>query len=150
MLDAWTGDTIYLDTNIIIFAIEQNDTWSTILRELFEAIDRRAVHAFTSELALAEILVKPIAAGADDLIDTYKQVLAPDSIIRVVPIDRAILYSAAEIRATAAVKLMDAIHLATAKLNACEFFLTNDEDLGKRVTPELRWIKLADLVESKK
>jgi hypothetical protein len=81
----WTGDTIYLDTNVVIFAIEQNNQWSGIIRELFQAIDERAVHAFTSELPLAEILVKPIAVGANDLVDKYNHVLASDSIIRVVP-----------------------------------------------------------------
>ncbi len=88
MLSGLTGNRIYLDTNIIIFAIELGNPWSDVLRGLFEAIDERAVHAFTSELTLAEVLVKPISLGADDLIEKYQQVLAPDSIIRVVPIDR--------------------------------------------------------------
>jgi len=115
---------------------------------LFKAIDERAIHAFTSELTIAEILVKPIAMGADDLIGTYNQVLAPDSIINVVPIDRGILISAAEFRAKTAVKLIDANHMATARLCACEFFLTNDESLGTKVSPDMRWIRLSDLAEN--
>jgi predicted nucleic acid-binding protein len=148
MLSSWTGDTFYRDTNIVIFAVERENQWSTVLKDLFKAIDERAIHAFTSQLTIAEILVKPIAMGADDLIGTYNQVLAPDSIINVVPSDRGILISAAEFRAKTAVKLIDAIHMATARLCACEFFLTNDESLGTKVSPDMRWIRLSDLAEN--
>jgi predicted nucleic acid-binding protein len=149
MLSSLTGHRAYLDTNIIIFAIEQGNPWTEILLRLFQAIDEHAVHAFTSELTIAEALTKPIALGAQDVIEEYNQVLAEDSMIKVVPIDRGILNSAAELRATLAVKLLDAIHLATAKVCACDFFLTDDEELGKKIAPELRWLQLSDLSEGR-
>ena len=94
----FTGDTIYLDTNVLIFAVEQGNPWTELLRELFEAIDDRAIHAFTSELTIAEVLSKPIAVGAGDLVEKYDQLLSSESIIKVVPIDRPILQLAAKLR----------------------------------------------------
>jgi uncharacterized protein len=145
MWSSFAGDTLYLDTNILIFSVEQGNPWSEMLRELFEEIDGRVIHALTSELTIAEVLVKPIALGEDDLIETYNQLLAANSIIRTVPIDRPILGLAAELQSRLGIRLMDAIHVATAKVCACEFFLTNDEPLGRKIEPELRWIQLSEV-----
>jgi predicted nucleic acid-binding protein len=145
MWSSYTGDTLYLDTNVLIYAIEPGNPWPDLLRELLVAIDERAIHTFTSELTIAEVLTKPIAVGAKDLIDIYTQLLAPESAIRVMPVDRPILLSAAELRGQLGIKLMDAIHVATARACACDFFLTNDVDLGRKIDAQLRWLQLAQV-----
>ncbi len=53
--------------------------------------------------------------------------------LQVVPISNNILEAAAQLRATTKLKLPDAIHLATANLNGCDCFLTNDDSF-KSVT----------------
>jgi hypothetical protein len=42
----------------------------------------------------------------------------------------------------------DAIHVATAGLNACDFLLGNDFKIGKRAEQRLRWLPLPDVAES--
>jgi uncharacterized protein len=148
MFSTLTGRNVYLDSNIIVFAVERGSPWSGILSQLFQAIDRGAVHAFTSELTIAEVLVKPISLAARDAIEAYNKVLATDSTIEVIPINRAILNFAAEFRARTKAKLVDVIHAATARFCACNFFVTNDAELGRKADSETRWLPLSALAET--
>jgi predicted nucleic acid-binding protein len=150
MWSPFKGLALYLDTNVIIYAVEGQNQWSDTLRQLFEEIDARAIHAFTSELTLAEVLTKPLELGATELIATYEEFLAPDSLVRVIPIDRIVLRLAAGISGKMRIKLADAIHLATATHSACDFMLTNDEQLGQRIPTPLQWLSLAQITTSPK
>lgn len=58
------------------------------------------------------------------------------------PVSREILVEAARIRAGTALKLPDAIHVATARMCGCEVFLTNDTRI--KDTWGLEVIQLAD------
>jgi predicted nucleic acid-binding protein len=147
MWSSFEGRAFYLDTNIIIYAIEGKNSWSDVLRELFRAVDERAIHTFTSELTVAEVLVKPFELGAIDLVATYEELLAPDSLIRVIPIDRPILRSAAELCGRMRLKLADAIHVATALQCACEFMLSNDEQFGQRMQAPIQWLSLSHVMD---
>jgi uncharacterized protein len=135
----------YVDTNIVILAIEEGNEWLVVLRSLFEAIDERAIRSVTSELTLAEVLAKPLSSGDQELIDKYDRLLAPDSRLSTIPIDRAILRTAAQFQSQLGIKLMDSIHVATAHLTKCDFFLTQDQRLGRAMGESLRWIQLSDV-----
>ena len=150
MWSSFEGRTIYLDTNIIVYAIEGKNPWSDLLRELFYAIDARAIHTFTSELTLAEVLAKPLELGAINLVATYEELLASESVVRVIPIDRPILRSAAELCGRMRVKLADAIHVSTALQIGCKFMLTNDEQFGQRIQAPLQWLSLSQVMASAK
>ena len=141
----FTGDSLYLDSNIVILAIEQGNPWSDVLRSLFVEIDQRAIVAYTSELTIAEVLTKPLQVGAPDLVAQYDKLFATESPIRTIPIDRSILRLAAELRGQFRIKLMDAIHLATAKSQACDFFLTEDDRLGRAMEREPRRLSLSEI-----
>jgi predicted nucleic acid-binding protein len=147
--ESFAGNALYLDSNIIIFSVEEGNPWSDQLRVLFRSIDQGALQAFTSELTIAEVLAKPMALGARDLIEKYDQLLATDSVVKVVPVDRTVLRAAAELRAQIGTKLLDAIHVATARLHACNLFLTQDQDLGRKIGTELRWLQLTDIGENR-
>lgn len=60
LMDVLVGDRIYLDTNIIIYALEGYSEYISSLEQLFTAIDEGKMGAVTSELTLAESLVKPM------------------------------------------------------------------------------------------
>ena len=64
-VEGFTGDRLYLDTNIFIYAVEGFKPHDRILRELFELIADQAVHAVTSELTLAEALIVPFREERD-------------------------------------------------------------------------------------
>ena len=89
----------------------------------------------TSELTLAEVLVKPFGLGREDAVAAYTELLTPSDRLAVLPVDRAILVEAARQRAALGMPMPDAIHVATALADGCDLFLTNDRRL--RMPPGL-------------
>jgi predicted nucleic acid-binding protein len=126
-LNAIAGPTLYLDANALIYAVENAPVFGDTMRGVFERIDRGELHGMTSELSLAETLVKPLRDGNRPVVVAYEQLLHPAGRLGVQPISRAVLSEAARLRAAqASLKLPDAIHAATALLHGCTTFLTND------------------------
>jgi predicted nucleic acid-binding protein len=127
LLSALNGDRIYLDVNIWTYALEGYPAFVQDLTQLFQSIDRGTLAAFTSELSLAEALVKPLQAQNISQQEIYKQAIANRQNVSVIPVQREILIEAAQLRATTKLKLPDAIHFATALQTSCQTFLTNDQ-----------------------
>lgn len=117
---------IYLDTNVFIYLLEMYPQFISVLTDLFSRIDSGQLLAITSELTLAESLVKPIMENNLHLQHIYQSILQTSDFLEVVPVSRQVLLEAAKIRAINNIKLPDAIHLATALTNHCQFFITND------------------------
>jgi predicted nucleic acid-binding protein len=141
-MDLTTG-TIYIDANILIYALEGHDLYGAVLAKLMHAVEIGSLRALTSELTLAEVLVGPLRDGDSLTGQVYEQLLEPGQKISTVPIDRSVLGRSALIRSTSRARLPDAIHVATAELMGCKFFLT--EDRGIPVQGPLKVINLADL-----
>ena len=144
LLTKLQGTQIYLDTNIWIYALEGFPAFAPELTDLFQSIDQGHLTAVTSELSLAEVLVKPIQNGNASQQDTYKQAISNAPNLQVIPVDRAILIEAAHVRATTSLKLPDAIHAATALTAQCSTFLTNDQRF--QVLSGLQVILLSQLI----
>jgi predicted nucleic acid-binding protein len=129
--DIPAGRRVYLDTNIWIYALEGFAPFATLLEGLFARIDRAELSALTSELTLAEALVKPFASGQIELQRLYLETLRTGKTLTVAPLSRDVLVDAARLRAqSATLKLADAIHAATALAHRADFFLTSDARLG--------------------
>ena len=120
------GRAVYLDTNVFVYAVEGFARHRAFIEELFRQIEAGHVDAATSELSLAEALVKPLEIGRQDVADLYAELIQNSSRLTVIPIDRSILVDAALYRARLGIKLPDAIHVATAAASGCEIFLSND------------------------
>jgi predicted nucleic acid-binding protein len=129
ILEAITGTKVYLDTNIFIYAVEGYARFQAELNELFEAFDEGHLKAITSELTLAEVLVKPLIDNNAQVSSAYQNAIQDSQVLEVVPINRKILIESARLRSTTNLRLPDAIHAATAILSGCETFLTNDKRL---------------------
>ncbi|MFH1737832.1 MAG: PIN domain-containing protein [bacterium] len=137
------GQRVYLDTNIFIYQLVGYEPLRPQLDAVFGLIDREECRAVTSELALAEILVKPLRDGNPDQETQCRALLESNPHIELQPITRSILISAARIRAESALKLADAIHLATAQETKCAMVLTNDSRL--RTTDGMEIVLLSDV-----
>ncbi len=138
------GVRLYVDTNILIYAVEGARPEALAL---LEAVDAGVIAVVTSELTLAEVLVAPLRNGQQDIAATYEALLGCDESGRldVVPVSRTVLMESARLRATVGGKLPDAIHVATALTEGCGFLLTEDRLL---VVPDnLRKLTLEDLTE---
>jgi predicted nucleic acid-binding protein len=146
LLDAIQGDTCYLDTNIWIYALEGFPAYAPTLTELLTQIDQGNLQAITSELTLAETLVRPLQLGNQQQQLMYQQAIANAPHLSVIPVRRDLLIQAAKLRATTKLKLPDAIHAATVLGTHCTSFLTNDPQF--KTVPELTVIVLSEAVPS--
>ena len=91
IMDVIKGDRIYLDTNIIIYAMEGYPEYVCSLSSLFAAIDEGNLVAVTSELTLAESLVKPMMDDNAHLQNIYMDALQSSDALFVIPVNRRIL-----------------------------------------------------------
>src|SRR5690349_1761253 len=117
---------LYLDANILIYAFENTDAVSERLRNLLAAAaSPRYRFLATSELTLAEIVVAPLRKGDQRLIDIYESITIGNSFVHVGTVSREVLWLAAILRSKhRQLRLPDAIHLATAMLFGCSYFLS--------------------------
>lgn len=144
-LSALVGERIYLDTNVFVYAVEGHPVFRAALRALFQDAEQGRIRVVTSELTLAEVLVKPMMDENLVRQRAYEQALRPSQDLEVVPVSRGVLREAARIRAVQRAKLADAIHIATAERAKCSLFLTNDRRLTS--TAEMETILLSSLVD---
>lgn len=134
------GEAVYLDANLFIYAVEGYVALAAAVRSLFEAIESGRIKAVTSDLTIAEVLAKPLELGREDLVEVYRDLIERSGHIILVPIDRPLLVEAARLRASLALRLPDAIHVASAVHSGCAAFVTNDRRLS--LPPTVRRIEL--------
>lgn len=137
--------TLYLDANVFVYALEDVEGWGEGAKRLFGAVDAGECLAVTSELTLAECLVKPLQLGRADVVEQYLGAIQNREHLSVVPVSRPVLVEAARVRATSGLKLPDAVHAATALQSACTVFVTSDRRLGASVG--LTLLDMRDLKE---
>jgi len=121
------GHRPYIDTNLWVYALEGYPQYKLFLTALFGEIDAGNLYGVTSELTLAELLVKPFLDKKPATQRAYQHALQSAINLQVVPISRQILVESARLRAETSLKLPDAIHVATALHTHCDTFLTNDK-----------------------
>lgn len=127
-----SGSRLYIDTNVWIYALEGFSGYVNSLQKLFSRIDTGELRAITSELTLAETLVKPMSQRNDTLAKTYIEALQTGEFLTLVPVSREILIEAARLRAThPSLKLPDAVHAASAISSQATFFISNDARLAR-------------------
>ena len=126
-----TPPRVYLDANVFITAFEHAGARSDHAWWILEAIEEGEIVGATSEITLAEVLVKPQESGAADLASAYEKMISPGPNFEVLPVRRELLVAAAGIRARrSSVRLPDAGHIATAQQLGCAAFVSDDRRLG--------------------
>jgi len=125
-----TVPLIYLDANVFIAAYESQGARSDHAWWLLEAIEDGELSGVTSELTLAEILVRPIGEQDHDLVRHYQDVVSPAECLRVPAVTRQVLVEAATLRSIQrSLRLPDAIHVASARLTGCSHIVSDDRRL---------------------
>src|SRR4051812_19104004 len=110
---------VYLDSNIFIYAFEDYPQYAEC-GDVLRALVADTLDGVTSEIALIEILPKPVHAGRPDLGDTYLQAMVSAVGLELVPVTRDIILRAVSLRAAAKLNSLDAIHIATALDSGCD------------------------------
>ncbi|HEX6903630.1 MAG TPA: PIN domain-containing protein [Thermoanaerobaculia bacterium] len=134
------GKKLYVDANLFIYAIEAAEPWVEVARQILHYVDDKKISVVTSELSLAECLVKPFQLGNQETIDIYLNLFLNREHLTVVPVSRDLLVQAATLRAGSRMKLPDAIHAATAIKTECDLLLTNDDRFKTLKNPEMLFL----------
>jgi predicted nucleic acid-binding protein len=121
---------VYLDTNSIIYLVENNPTWLPKVVARITALRAAGDELAVGDLARAECLVGPFKAGDTGLEARYRAFFG-DPDVGVLGMTVAVCERAARLRAVYPFKLPDALHLATAIEHGCGVFLTNDAKLAR-------------------
>jgi len=134
---------IYFDTNIFIYALEDSKEHREQIAALFARIQQTGSLLVTSELTLAECLVKPFENEDELSIQHYERYIKNSEFLKVKAVTRTILKEAARNKAIYRNKLPDSIHLATAMHSGCAIFVTNDANI--RSPDNITMLVLKDL-----
>ncbi|MCY4392966.1 MAG: type II toxin-antitoxin system VapC family toxin [Chloroflexi bacterium] len=125
-----SSGSIYLDTSAIIYSVERNEPYLTLLAPAWQQAEARQLVVVCSELVIAETLVRPIRERALDLEAAFRDVFAAPE-VQVVPATRRLWEETARLRAATGLKTPDALHAATALQAECALFITNDADFRR-------------------
>ncbi|MFQ6119410.1 MAG: type II toxin-antitoxin system VapC family toxin, partial [Methanosarcinales archaeon] len=124
-------ERIGVDTNIVIYYIEENPLYLPVIEQIFDAIDEKRNIGITSYVTLLEVLVKPMQYNRLDLVELYKEILT--SAFKMILLDENVAIKAAELRAKYKIRTPDSIQIAATIVANGSLFITNDTKL-KRVT----------------
>ena len=135
---------IYVDANVVIYSVDQHPVYAPLCVPLRQASQLGSVTVYSSELTLLETLIVPFRTQ-DQRRGEMRESLWKRSSNSLLPITQDILREAARLRATiSGLKTPDAIHAATALLNRCSLFITNDR--GFLRVPGLNFAMLDDVL----
>ena len=137
------GERLYLDTNTIIGLIERSTPLEVGQRALMTEIGSHAIFAITSEIAVAECIVRPLRDRDVTLVEAYLRFIDGQLSHAPMQIDRQTILAAARLRADTAMKLPDAIHVACAQIAGCTVFVSADQRL--HVPASMRRVSFDDI-----
>jgi predicted nucleic acid-binding protein len=115
---------VYVDTNVVIYAVEKVEPYSSLLDPLWTAARAGQFTFVTSELTWLETLTKPLRDGNEALEHLFRSFLMARE-VELVPATLAMWEQAARHRALG-LKTPDALHAATGLTTGCSVFITND------------------------
>ena len=138
------GKKVYIDTSQFIYFVEGHSDFSEVIKPLFNLIDQEIFTACTSQFTLTELFIKPYREGFDELIRDYQGLLLESEKITLFSLNQETFLNAAQIGGTQGLRTPDAIHIASALENQCEFFITNDKRI--RDYKSVRVIQISDFI----
>jgi len=121
---------VYLDTNCLIYLVEQNPVWGPKVVSRLHQLRLKGDEVATSDLARTKCLVQPYLKEDPDVLADYLAFFSSPH-VRMLPLTAAVCERAAHLRAASGRKLKvpDCLHLAAAIEHGCGVFLTNDAGL---------------------
>lgn len=138
------GQRVYIDTNIFVYFLEQHERYFDTVVPFFQLFDDGLSLAYTGDAVVAETLYKPYRLDDVVRVSEFKSFFGNDEFITVLPHTTKVFELAAELSPKRGMKLIDALHYATAVIAGCSFILTNDA--GFTSSGEIEVIYLQDLL----
>lgn len=142
-MTALAGRRAYLDANVLIYFLEEDPRWLSLVGGVLTAAQRSEFVAMTGDAVVAEVMVHPYRSRDPERIARFRDFFALDGVLQVVSHTSADFDLAAWIRAEHALPTMDALHLATAHNAGCTVLVTNDQRMPS--LPGLEVVRLQEL-----
>jgi uncharacterized protein len=117
---------IYLDSCLVIYALEPSEATEAVLSAMQGAAEPFAV----SELVCMECLVGPLRSGNELARITFERFFTTVARVALAP---DVFRAAASLRARHGLRTPDAVHVAAAQLGGCSAIWTNDRRLATAV-----------------
>lgn len=143
-LEDLRGKVVGLDSAPLMYYLEGNPDYVGMVRPFFAMVDKGECSVVTSVVTLLEGLVIPVRKNDDELVRKYYHVLFDIENVNTIALSPYIAEKAARIRALhTAIKLPDAVQIATAIVGGASVFLTNDTKLAS--IPDIKVLVLNKL-----
>lgn len=138
------GQRVYIDTNIFVYFLERHERYFDAVVPFFQLFNDGLSLAYTGDAAVAETMYKPYQTDDIERIQDFQAFFSDDEFITVLPHNTKAFELAAQLAAKQGMKLIDALHYATARNAGCQFILTNDA--GFASSDKVEVIHLQDLL----
>jgi predicted nucleic acid-binding protein len=120
------GAQVALDTNALIYYVEEHPQYLDTIGPVFGAIGGGLAIGHVATVTYMEVLVGPLRDGIAALADAYRGIFFSRRDFILHPMTAAIAARAASIRAHFSLRTPDGIVIATALEHECSFLITND------------------------
>jgi predicted nucleic acid-binding protein len=120
---------LYLDAAPVIYVVEDIHPYGARVQTYLAT---PGVEVVATDLTRLESRVGPLRRGDSAMLSEFDQFFAT-TVKEIVPLSRAVLDRATEIRAQFGFPTPDAIHIAAALVGSCDVLLTNDQRLNRPV-----------------
>ncbi len=114
---------------IFIYAFEHNEEYKTTIRSLLQRLEEGVYFGIISTLTIAECLTKPKKDANLAQVARYTAFFRHFPHLSIIPLTFEIAEKTAELRSRMSIRTPDAIQLATAWHEHCDYFITNDKDM---------------------
>jgi len=132
-------DKVYVDSNIFIYYVDGRADLKLAARECLSVYFDDGTPLFSSEITLGECL-RGVRADDHETTAAFLTVLEDKAFICLAALTRSIIKRAAYLGSELNMKLVDAIHIATAEALGCDVVLTNDRGIRAPAGIELRYL----------
>lgn len=126
-------DTIFLDSNIFIYALEDETSLGQNSRFIFTQIKQKLPRVYTSVLTIKEVLTGVFQEHLEEKLPLYIEFISGGGLITIVDFNKNIAILAAQIHAEYRLKTPDSIQIATALTVKAKKFFTADKGFPKKI-----------------
>jgi predicted nucleic acid-binding protein len=135
---------LYVDSNVIIYYIEGDEQHQKMADAFFEYVEANGIILMTSEITVGECLYGAYKRERADSIEKFNAIFEEVGIFHFVPVEMDIIKQAAKSGGwKKRLRMIDALHFASAIEAGCDALVTNDHDIHS--TAHMKVIQLSAL-----
>src|SRR3989344_3632138 len=127
------GRKIALDTNVFVYALEDDGKLGEEARKLFDRIKRGNTKAYTSSITIHEVLTGVYKKGNEEDIPDYLRAISGGDEVKIADFTTEVAIISARIRVAYKLKTPDAIQIGTAIALGASRFVTFDKRIPRNI-----------------